>query len=104
MRRHGARCVGDDLDDAALLVVLRLVGPLLEPAGDHDAGALGERRRGVLAERTPAHDVEEARLLLPLVVHLVAAGHRDAERGDGAATGGEPELRVAGEVAGEGDG
>src|SRR6185503_49132 len=41
-----ADLVGHDLDHAALLAVLRLVGALLQTAGDDGSRALGERRGG----------------------------------------------------------
>src|SRR5205823_12204264 len=58
----------------------------------------------VLAELGPRHDVEERRLFLPFVVHLIAPVDGNAEAGHGAASGGEAEFRVARDVADDGDG
>src|SRR5262249_17552987 len=59
--------VGHDLHHASLVAVLRLPAPLLEATGDDDARALREGLGHVLGHLAPADDVEEARLLLPLV-------------------------------------
>src|SRR5262245_52796524 len=100
----GADLVGHDLDHAALLAVLGLVGALLQPTGDDGARSLRQGRGGVLAQLAPGRDVEEGRLLLPLAVLLVAAADGDAERGDGLAALGEAQLGIAGQVPDEGDG
>src|SRR5262249_4963662 len=73
--------VGDDLDDRALLTLFGFPAALLEPAAHDDARPLGERRARVLRELAPRNDVEEARLLFPLLGLLVSprAVHRDAE-------------------------
>src|SRR5690349_23030446 len=84
-----ADVVGDDLDDVALVAFLRLPRALLEPAGHHDPRALAERLAHVLRELAPAHDVEEARRLLPLAGPpvLPAPVHRDTEAGEPALAG-----------------
>src|SRR5262249_14804393 len=46
----------------------------------------------------------ERGLFLPFVVDLEPAAGRDAEVGDSPAALGEAQLRIAGEVAGDGDG
>ncbi len=51
-----------------------------------------------------AGDVEERCLLLPLAVDLVAAVDGEAEAGDATPARGVAQLRVAGQVADEGDG
>src|SRR5437879_4728541 len=96
--------VGDDLDDRALLAFLGLPRTLLEAARDDHPGALADRRADVLAELTPARDVEERRVLLPLPVALEPAVDGDADRGDGLPGIGEPQLGVARDVADDGDG
>ena len=99
----GADLIGDDLDHAALLAVLGLIGPLLEAPGDDRPRALRQRGRRVLAQLAPCGHVEERGLLLPLAVLLVPAAHGDAERGDGLPGLGEPEFGIPGEVSDEGD-
>src|SRR5581483_806045 len=97
----GADVVRDDLDDAALLAVLGLPRALLETTGDHDARALADRFGDVLGHLAPAHDVEEAALLLPLLrlAVLPAAAHRDAERRLRRAAWRVPHLGITGDVA-----
>src|SRR6185503_14072089 len=82
--------VGHDLHHAALLAVLRLPAALLEAAAHDHARALAQRLRDVLGHLAPAHDVEEAGLLLPLLrlAVLPPAAHGDAERRLGGAAGG----------------
>src|SRR5439155_4286790 len=92
--------VGDDLDDRALLAVVGLPRPLLEPAGHDDAAALRQRLAGVLAHRAPCDDVEERRRLLPLARLAVLPPPVDGEA-DGRLrlpAGREPQLRIAGDV------
>src|SRR6056300_342646 len=95
--------VGDDLDDGALLSIVGLPAALLEATRDDAAASLGEGGGDVLTEVTPADDIEEGDLLLPLAVDLVAAVDRETEARDPTTAGGEPELGVAGEVPREGD-
>ena len=90
--RLGRDIVGDDLDDRALLALLGLPAALLEPAGHDDARALLQRRGDVLGELPPAHDVEEARALLPLVGLLVAPRTVD---GDAEGRGRDPARRCS---------
>src|SRR5262245_12939373 len=73
--------VGDDLDDVAPIAVAVLVAALFETTGHDDPRALRQRLAHVLGHLAPAHDVEEASRLLPLVgvpVHT-ASVNRDAE-------------------------
>src|SRR6266540_1561090 len=93
--------VGDDLDDVAPVAVAVLVAALLEAAGDDDARALRERLAHVLGHLAPAHDVEEARRLLPLVGVAVhpASVHRHAEARVRRAARRVAELGIAGQVA-----
>src|SRR5579862_2817624 len=60
-----ADLVGHHLDLRALLPVLGLPRPLLEPARDDHPVALAERVGDVGAEVAPADDVEEGGRLLP---------------------------------------
>src|SRR6478752_5291022 len=98
--------VGHDLHHAALLAVLGLPAALLEAAGDDHARALAQRLRDVLGHLAPAHDVEEAGLLLPLLrlAVLPPPAHGHAERRLGGATGGVADLGVAGQVPDDGHG
>jgi hypothetical protein len=95
--------VGDHFDRVALLSLAGLVLALLESAGDDDAMALVEARRGVLAEVAPGDHVEERGLLLPFTVLLVAPVDRQTEAGDTAAALGVAELGIARQVADERD-
>src|SRR5581483_6992340 len=97
--------VGDDLDLRALLAVLGLPGPLLEPPGHDHPVAFAERVGDVGAEVAPAHDVEEGRGLLPglALAVLPAAVDSDAERGDRLAAGGVAQFGVTRDVADQGD-
>ena len=104
--QRGADLVDLHLDDGALLAFLGLVGPGLQASGDDDAGAaaegLGDVLRGVAPDRA-AH--EQGLPVLPLVALAVerARGGRDGEVRHGGAGRGEPQLRVAGDVADDGD-
>ena len=95
-----------DLVHRALLTLLGLVGPLLEPALHDHAHAALEGLRDVLGRLAP--DVageEEALAVLPLVGLLVHEPRRrgDAELGHGRPAGGEAQLGVVDKVADDGD-
>jgi hypothetical protein len=60
--QRGGDLIGLDLDDAASLALVRLLGPQAQPA-DHDGpGAFGEGFGEVLRELSPAGDAKEAGL------------------------------------------
>ncbi|CCH80415.1 membrane hypothetical protein [Nostocoides japonicum T1-X7] len=94
------------LDDGALLALLGVEGPGDEPAGHDDAGAAPEGLGNVLGRLAPDRAAHEQRLaVLPLVALAVERPRRrgHGEVRDGCARGGEAQLRVAGQVADEGD-
>ncbi len=75
-------------------------------AGDQDAVALGQGLGGVLGERSPGLAVPvHGGAVDPGAGGVLVAGVADhAEVDDGPAAGGEPQVGVGREVAGEGDG
>ena len=104
--QRGADLVDLHLDDGALLAFLGLVGPGLQAAGDDDAGAAVERLGHVLRGIAPDRAAHEQGLpVLPLVALAVEGPRRgrDGEVGHGGAGRREPQLRVAGDVADDGD-
>src|SRR3954468_14232851 len=105
--QRGPHLVDVDLVDGALLAFLGLVGPLLQATLDDHASATLQRLGDVLCGLTPDAAAEEQRVaVLPLVGLLVEEpGSRcNGEVGDGRTAGGEPQLRVIGQVADNGDG
>src|SRR4029078_6575580 len=91
--------------DRALLTLLGLPAALFEPAAHDDPCAFGEGRTRVLGELAPRSDVEEARLLLPLLRVLITPGpvHRDAEGDLRNAARRVAHLGFASDVARDGD-
>src|SRR5680860_1068665 len=97
--------VGHDLDDTAPLALLGFPAALLEASGHHHPRSLGQGLADVLGHLPPAHDVEEAGALLPLLglaVHPPAID-RDAEVGVGLAGRRIADLGVSGDIADDGD-
>src|SRR3954451_16786490 len=96
-----------DLVDGALLAFLGFVRPLLQtPLHDHPSTTL-QRLGDVLRGLPPDAAAEEQRVaVLPLVGLLVEEpwGRGNGEVGNGGTAGGEPQLRVVGQVADNGDG
>jgi len=81
----GGDLVSGQLDDGALVALLRLVRALLEAAGDDDPGAAGEGLGEVLRGLAPDAAAQEQRIaVLPLRALGVvpAGGGRDGERRD----------------------
>src|SRR5829696_1436766 len=99
-----ANLLGVDLDGRAALALRGLPGAALEPADDHTAGPLVEAPADVLGLVTPDAHPEVGRLaVLPPVGVPDALVDREPEVGHGHPVGGEAQLRVVGQVAGEGD-
>src|SRR4051812_22552904 len=102
----GADLVDVELHDGALLALAGLVRARLETALRDDAHPLLQGLRDVLRCLAPDRAVEEQRVaVLPLVGLPVEVARRrgDREVRDGRTRRGEPELRVTGQVADNGD-
>src|SRR4029453_14376146 len=98
-----AHLLGVDLDGRAPLALRGLPGAALESAHDHAPGPLVQAAADVLGLVAPDVDPEVGRLaVLPAVGVPDALVDREPEPGHGHHVGGEAQLRVVGQVAGEG--
>src|SRR5262245_252464 len=96
--------LGDDLDDVALLAVLRFPLPRLQAALDHDGPALVEVLTARFGLFTPHHHGEEAGVVTLLAtLGREAAVDGDAHVGYGGSAGRVPELGRADEVSDQED-
>src|SRR5262249_47453613 len=96
--------VGDDLGDVALVAVLVVVGPGLDPALDEHLAALREILRAHLGALAPYHDAGPlgALLTLPVLVVPALAGG-EAELAHALTARCVPHVRIGAEVPYEDD-
>src|SRR6476469_9732782 len=101
-RQKGDR-LRDDFMLAALLTVLGLPSPLLQPSIHDDAISLAQilpTMLGLLAEHDNVH---KTHFLFQVIALFVSSAHRQSQGGDRGSARRVPQFGIAGEVSDEND-